>query len=82
MSTPESTPNTFTKDNLNPMPESTLSPSQGIWMWPLLVENSTEQFSYSQISDNWVVYRNALNVLKINALQNIKYYCHGSYFIF
>ncbi len=24
--------------DLNPMPESTLSPSQGLWIWPLGVE--------------------------------------------
>jgi hypothetical protein len=26
--------NTFTRVDLNPMPESTLSPSQGLWIWP------------------------------------------------
>jgi hypothetical protein len=39
MSTPESTPNTFKKkghplpESINPMLESTLSLSQGLWMW-------------------------------------------------
>jgi hypothetical protein len=67
-------------ESINPMLESTLFLSQGLWMWPLLVENITEQFSYQHISDNWVVYRSVLNLLKIYALRNIKYYCHGSYF--
>jgi hypothetical protein len=26
----------YTKVDLNPMPESTLSPSQGLWIWPLV----------------------------------------------
>jgi hypothetical protein len=41
MSTPESTPaqllyhwQPYDRVDLNPMPESTLSPSQGLWIWP------------------------------------------------
>jgi hypothetical protein len=34
MSTPETTP-TWARVDLNPMLESTLSPSQGLWTWPL-----------------------------------------------
>jgi hypothetical protein len=60
-------------ESINHMLESTLSLSQGLWIWSLLVENSTEQFSYQHISDNGVVYRNVLIVLKIDALQIIKY---------
>jgi len=26
----------FTRVDLNPIPESTLSPSQGLWIWPLV----------------------------------------------
>jgi hypothetical protein len=26
----------YARVDLNPMPESTLSPSQGLWIWPLL----------------------------------------------
>jgi hypothetical protein len=38
--------NTFTmgqpyaRDDLSPMPESTLSPSQGLWIWPLMAEGA------------------------------------------
>ncbi len=60
-------------ESINPMLESTLSLSQGTLDWPLLVVNSTEQLSYQHISDNWVVYRNVLIVLKIYTLQIIKY---------
>jgi hypothetical protein len=40
MSTAESAPHIYqgqpyARVDLNPMPESTLSPSQGLWIWPL-----------------------------------------------
>ncbi len=31
----------YARVDLNPMPESTLSPSQGLWIWPLVWEQAT-----------------------------------------
>jgi hypothetical protein len=40
---------------LNPMPEATLSPSQGLWIWPLqysLEVNKTQQPASAVLCDN------------------------------
>ncbi len=50
MSTPESTPNTFTMGS--PMPESTLSPTQGLWIWPLINEDKNSSKFVSLRSEN------------------------------
>jgi hypothetical protein len=47
----------YARVDLNPMPESTLSPSQGLWIWPLHVVQGTvirpAHTVVSGIADEW-----------------------------
>jgi len=50
MSTPESAPThlpwvqPYARVDLNPAPESTLSPSQGLWIWPLVCARNPNEY--------------------------------------